>query len=134
MAVMIVLGGSIAALRTPADIFPNIPVPVVAIAWSFTGLSPEDMAGRILTPYRRTLTTTVNDIEHIEAQALPGLGILKVFFQPGADIRLANAQITAVSQTLLRQLPTGTTPPLILNYNASTVPILQIALGGQGMT
>ncbi len=134
MAVMIVLGGGLAALRTPADIFPNIPVPVVAIAWSFTGLSPEDMAGRILTPYQRTLTTTVNDIEHMEAQALPGLGIVKVFFQPGADIRLANAQITAVSQTLLRQLPTGTTPPLILNYNASTVPILQIALGGQGMT
>ncbi len=133
MAVMIILGGGLAAWKTPADIFPDIPVPVVAVAWSFTGLSPEDMSGRILTPYQRTLTTTVNDIEHLEANALPGIGIVKIFFQPGADIRLANAQITAVSQTLLRQLPPGTTPPLILNYNASTVPILQIALSGQGM-
>ena len=134
MAVVIVLGGVLAALRTPADIFPNIPVPVVAVAWSFNGLSAEDMAGRIVTPYQRALTTTVNDIEHIEANSLPGIGVVKVFFQPGADIRLANAQITAVSQTLLRQLPPGTTPPLILNYNASTVPILQIALGGQGLS
>ncbi|WP_421993357.1 efflux RND transporter permease subunit [Roseococcus sp.] len=133
MAVMIVIGGVLAALRTPADIFPAIPVPVVAAAWSFNGLSAEDMSGRILTPYQRSLTTTVNDIEHIEANAMPGLGIVKVFFQPGADVRLANAQITAISQTLLRQLPPGTTPPLILNYNASTVPILQIALAGQGL-
>ena len=133
MAVMIVLAGGLSAWKTPADIFPDIPVPVVAVAWSFTGLSPEDMSGRILTPYQRTLTTTVNDIEHIEANALPGIGIVKIFFQPGADIRLANAQITAVSQTLLRQLPPGTTPPLILNYNASTVPILQIALSGAGL-
>ncbi len=134
MAVAILLAGGLAAWRTPADIFPNIPVPVVAVAWSFTGLSPADMSGRIITPYQRTLTTTVNDIEHIEANSYPGIGIVKVFFQPGADIRLANAQITAVSQTLLRQLPPGTTPPLILNYNASTVPILQIALGGRGLT
>lgn len=133
MALVIVLGGSLAALRTPADIFPNIPVPVVAVGWTFNGLTPEDMAGRILTPYQRSLTTTVNDIEHIEATSFPGLGIVKIFFQPGADIRLANAQVTAVSQTLLRQLPPGTTPPLILNYNASTVPILQLALSGEGM-
>ncbi|WP_424814401.1 efflux RND transporter permease subunit [Roseococcus sp. YIM B11640] len=134
LAVMIVIGGGLAAFRTPADIFPNIPVPVVAVAWSFSGLSAEEMSGRILTPYQRSLTTTVNDIEHIEANALPGLGIVKVFFQPTADVRLANAQITAISQTLLRQLPPGTTPPLILNYNASTVPIVQLALSGQGMT
>ena len=134
MAVVIALGGVLAALRTPADIFPDIPVPVVAVAWTFNGLSAEDMAGRIVTPYQRALTTTVNDIEHIEANSLPGIGVVKVFFQPNADIRLANAQITAVSQTLLRQLPPGTTPPLILNYNASTVPVLQIALGGQGLT
>ncbi|MDB5380073.1 MAG: Cation/multidrug efflux pump, partial [Rubritepida sp.] len=133
MAVMIVIGGVLAAIRTPADIFPAIPVPVVAIAWTFNGLSAEDMSGRILTPYQRSLTTTVNDIEHIEANSLPGMGIVKVFFQPGADVRLANAQITAISQTLLRQLPPGSTPPLILNYNASTVPILQIALAGQGL-
>ncbi|MCO6417470.1 efflux RND transporter permease subunit [Siccirubricoccus sp. KC 17139] len=134
MALMIVIGGGLAALRTPADIFPNIPVPVIAVGWSFNGLTPEDMAGRILTPYQRSLTTTVNDIEHIEGTSYPGLGIVKIFFQPGADVRLANAQVTAVSQTLLRQLPPGTTPPLILNYNASTVPILQLALSGQGLT
>jgi multidrug efflux pump subunit AcrB len=134
MALMIVIGGGLAALRTPADIFPNIPVPVIAVGWTFNGLTPEDMAGRILTPYQRSLTTTVNDIEHIEGTSYPGLGITKIFFQPGADIRLANAQVTAVSQTLLRQLPPGTTPPLILNYNASTVPILQLALSGQGLS
>ena len=85
-------------------------------------------------PYQRALTTTVNDIAHIEATSLTGIGIVKVFFQPGADIRLANAQVTAISQTLLRQLPTGTTPPLILDYNASTVPIVQLALSGQGLS
>ncbi|MBI1686771.1 efflux RND transporter permease subunit, partial [Caulobacter hibisci] len=88
----------------------------------------------MLTPYRRALTTTVNDIEHIEANSLPGIGVVKIYFQPGADVRLANAQITAVSQTLLRQMPSGTTPPLVLNYNASTVPIVQLALAGQGLS
>ncbi|SDB74598.1 efflux RND transporter permease subunit [Belnapia rosea] len=130
LALVIVIGGVLAAIRTPADIFPNIPVPVVAVGWTFSGLTPEDMSGRILMPYQRSLTTTVNDIEHIEGTSYPGLGIVKIFFQPGADVRLANAQVTAVSQTLLRQLPPGTTPPLILNYNASTVPILQLALSG----
>lgn len=134
MALMIMIGGGLAALRTPADLFPNIPVPVIAEGWTFNGLTPEDMAGRILTPYQGSLTTTVNDIEHIEGTSYPGLGIMKIFFQTGADIRLANAQVTAVSQTLLRQLPPGTTPPPILNYNASTVPILQLALPGQGLS
>jgi CzcA family heavy metal efflux pump len=133
LALVIVIGGVLAAIRTPADIFPNIPVPVVAVGWTFNGLTPEDMSGRILMPYQRSLTTTVNDIEHIEGTSYPGLGIVKIFFQPGADVRLANAQVTAVSQTLLRQLPPGTTPPLILNYNASTVPILQLALSGDGL-
>jgi multidrug efflux pump subunit AcrB len=86
-----------------------------------------------VTPYQRSLTSTVNDIEHIEANALPGIGVVKIYFQPGADVRLANAQITAISQTLLRQLPPGTTPPLIVNYNASTVPIVQLALAGEGL-
>ena len=92
------------------------------------------MAGRITTQFERALTTTVNDIEHIEANSYNGLGIVKVFFQPGADIRVANAQVTAISQTLLKQMPPGTTPPLILNYNASTVPIIQLALSGQGLS
>jgi CzcA family heavy metal efflux pump len=134
LAIMIVIGGVLAAVRTPADIFPNIPVPVVAVGWTFSGLTPGDMSGRILTPFQRSLTTTVNDIEHIEGTSYPGLGIVKIFFQPGADVRLANAQVTAISQTLLRQLPPGTTPPLILNYNASTVPILQLALSGDGLS
>ena len=134
LALVIVIVGPLAALRTPVDIFPDIRIPVVAIVWQYTGLEPEDMAGRITTQSQRALTTTVNDIEHIEASSYNGLGIVKVFFQPGADIRLANAQITAVSQTLLKQMPAGTTPPLILNYNASTVPIIQIALSGSGLS
>ncbi|MGR4862803.1 efflux RND transporter permease subunit [Caulobacter sp. LARHSG274] len=134
MAIMVFIVGALAVLRTPTDIFPNIRVPVVAVAWTYNGLPAAEMSGRILTPYQRTLTTTVNDIEHIESTSLPGIGVVKIYFQPGADVRLANAQITAVSQTLLRQLPTGTTPPLILNYNASTVPIVQLALSGEGLS
>jgi len=134
MAAMILIVGVLAALHTPTDIFPNIRVPVVAVAWQYTGMSPEDMAGRIVTPYERTLTTTVNDIQHIEGNSLQGVGVVKIYFQPGADIRLANAQITAISQTLLKQLPQGATPPLILNYNASTVPIVQLALSGKGLS
>lgn len=134
MAAMIMIVGILSAVRTPVDIFPDIKVPVVAIAWNYNGLSPDELSGRILTPFQRSLTTTVNDIEHIEANSLTGIGVVKVFFQPGADVRLANAQITAISQTLLRQLPPGTTPPLVVNYSASTVPILQLALSGQGLT
>lgn len=132
-AIMVLIVGMLAVLRTPTDIFPNIRAPVVAVAWTYNGLSASEMSGRVLTPYQRTLTTTVNDIEHIEANSLPGIGVVKIYFQPGADVRLANAQITAISQTLLRQLPPGTTPPLILNYNASTVPIVQLALSGEGL-
>ena len=134
MAALIFIVGILAAIRMPVDIFPSIRVPVVAVAFQYTGLSPADMSGRIITPYERALTTTVNDIEHIEATSYAGIGVVKVYFQPGADIRLANAQITAVSQTLLKQMPPGETPPLILNYSASTVPILQLALGGTGLT
>ncbi len=107
---------------------------MIAVIWQYTGLPPDQMAGRITTQFQRALTTTVNDIEHIEATSYNGLGIIKVFFQPNVDIRIANAQVTAVSQTLLKQMPPGTTPPLILNYNASTVPIIQLALSGQGLS
>ena len=107
---------------------------MIAVIWQYTGLPPDQMAGRIATQFQRALTTTVNDIEHIEATSYTGLGIIKVFFQPNVDIRIANAQVTAVSQTLLKQMPPGTTPPLILNYNASTVPIIQLALSGQGLS
>jgi CzcA family heavy metal efflux pump len=134
MAILIAIVGMLAAVRTPVDIFPDIRVPVIAAAWQYQGLSPDDMSGRIITPFERVLTTTVNDIEHVESQSMPGIGVVKIYFQPGADIRTATAQVTSVSQTVLRQLPPGITPPLILNYNASTVPILQLALSGKGMS
>ncbi len=134
MAILVAVVGVLAAIRTPVDIFPDIKVPVIAAAWTYSGLSPDDMAGRIITPYERVLSTTVNDIDHIESQSMPGIGIVKIYFQPGADIRTATAQVTSVSQTVLRQLPPGITPPLILNYSASTVPILQLALSGKGLS
>jgi CzcA family heavy metal efflux pump len=134
MAIVIAIVGVLAAIRTPVDIFPDIRVPVIAVAWQYSGLSPGEMAGRIITPVERTLTTTVNDIEHLESQSLPGIGVVKVYLQPGADTRTATAQVTSVMQSVLRQLPPGVTPPLILNYSASTVPILQLALSGKGMS
>ncbi len=127
LAIFICIVGPMAALRTPTDVFPDIGIPVVAVVWQYNGLSPDAMAGRVIYTYERSLSTTVNDIEHIESQSLPGMGIVKIFFQPGVDIRTANAQVTAVSQTVLKQMPPGITPPLILNYSASTVPILQMA-------
>src|SRR6266567_3000423 len=134
LALLILIAGPLAAQRTPVDIFPDIRIPVIAVIWQYTGLQPDQMAGRMTTQFQRALTTTVNDIEHIEANSYSGLSITKVFFQPNVDIRIANAQVTAVSQTLLKQMPPNATPPLILNYNASTVPIIQLALSGQGMT
>ncbi|SDA33440.1 efflux RND transporter permease subunit [Sphingomonas sp. NFR15] len=134
MAILIAIIGVLTAIRTPVDIFPDIRVPVIATAWQYSGLPPDQMSGRIITPFERVLTTTVNDIDHIESQSLPGIGVVKIYFQPGADIRTATAQVTSVSQTVLKQLPPGITPPLILNYNASTVPILQLALSGKGLS
>lgn len=134
MAILIAVGGILAAWRTPVDIFPEIKVPVIAIAWQYSGLPPQDVTDRMVTPFERVLTTTVNDIEHIESQSYQGIGIVKVYFQPGVDIRTATAQVTSISQTILRQLPPGSTPPLIVNYSASTVPILQLALSGKGLS
>ncbi|OQW58649.1 MAG: RND transporter [Proteobacteria bacterium SG_bin9] len=134
LALLLLIIGPLAALRTPTDIFPEIRIPVIGVVWNYTGLPPDQMAGRITTPFQRALTTTVNDIEHISANSYTGFGIIKIFFQPNVDIRTANAQVTAISQTMLRQLPPGSTPPLILNYSASTVPIIQLALSGDGLT
>src|SRR5437764_1475457 len=134
LALLILIVGPLAALRTPVDIFPDIRIPVIAVIWQYTGLQPDQMAGRMTTQFQRALTTTVNDIEHIEANSYTGLSITKIFFQPGVDIRIANSQVTAVAQTTVKQMPPGATPPLILNYNASTVPIIQLALSGQGMS
>ncbi|WP_321909979.1 efflux RND transporter permease subunit [Paraburkholderia sp. J11-2] len=134
LAIIIFVVGPLSAMKTPTDIFPDIRIPVISVVWQYTGLPPDQMAGRITSPFERTITTTVNDVEHIEAESVAGFGIIKIFFQPGVNIATANAQVTAVAQTQLRQLPAGTTPPLILNYNASTVPIIQLALSGKGLS
>ena len=127
-AIFMLLFGVSALLTTPADIFPEIRIPVIAVVWTYRGLSPEDMSGRVTYYFERQLSTYVNDIEHIESQSLFGIAIVKIYFHPGADIRTATAEVTSVSQTVLKQMPPGITPPLVLNYNASTVPILQLAL------
>src|SRR6201997_2907557 len=133
-ALLILLLGSLAALRMPVDIFPSINTPIIGVAWQYQGLPPDQMSGRIITPYERALTTTVNDIEHIESNSYTSFGIVKIYFHRSVNIATANAQVTAISQTLLKQLPPGATPPLIINYSASTVPIIQLALSGKGLT
>jgi multidrug efflux pump subunit AcrB len=134
MAILILIMGALAIVRTQTDIFPNINIPVVSIIWTYNGLVPEDMADRIVSITERALTTTVDNIEHIESQSLYGIAVVKVFLQPTANIQQGIAQITAVSQTQLKQLPAGSTPPLILAYSASSVPVLQLALSGQNMS
>ncbi|HWY71908.1 MAG TPA: efflux RND transporter permease subunit [Terriglobales bacterium] len=134
LAILILIMGTLAALRTPTDIFPNINIPVVSIIWNYTGLAPTDMANRIISLQERNLTTTVNDIEHLESQSLNGVAVIKVFFHPGANISTAIAQIAGQSQTQLKQLPLGTTPPLIITYSASSVPILQLALSSPSLS
>ena len=127
-SLLLLILGALAIIRTPKDIFPNINIPVVSIVFQYTGMPASQFEGRITTPYERVLTTTVNNIEHIESQSLNGISVVKVYFQPGAKIEMAVAQVTAISQTVLKQLPTGMTPPLIVVYNASSVPILQLGL------
>src|SRR5580704_15601139 len=134
MAILIMIFGTLSAIRTPTDIFPNIGIPVISVVWGYTGLAPDDMAGRVVAPYERVLSTTVNDIEHIESQSFPGMGVVKVFFQPTVDINAAQAQVTSISQTILKQLPAGATPPIILAYNASSVPIIQLALSSDTLS
>jgi CzcA family heavy metal efflux pump len=134
LALAILIIGPLAAFNTPTDIFPAIRIPVIGVAWTYTGLSPDQMSGRIITPYERVLTTTVDNIQHIESTSLPGIGIVKIYFQPNVDIRTATAQVTSISQTLLKNMPPGATPPLILNYDASTVPVVQVTTSGQTLT
>src|ERR1700756_5536605 len=134
MAILILVMGGVAIFRTPTDIFPNINIPVVSIIWNYNGLVPKEMADRIISVTERSLTTVVDNIEHIESQSLYGVAVVKVFMQPNASVDRAIAQITASSQTQLRQLPPGTTPPLIIAYSASSVPVLQLALSGQGLS
>src|SRR5690349_19032496 len=134
MAVLILLSGIGAALRTPIDISPNINIPVVSVVFSYTGLSPDDMSGRVVTFYERALTTSVNDVEHIESQSIPNYGIIKIFFQPSVNINAALAQVSAMSQTVLKQMPAGITPPTILSFDAASVPILQLALSSNQLS
>jgi multidrug efflux pump subunit AcrB len=134
LAILILIFGGRAAIRTPTDIFPNIGIPVVAIVWTYNGLTPEDMSGRVIYYYERALTTTVGNIEHIESESLYGRGIVKIFFQPGTDVSAAQAQVTAVSQTVLKQMPAGITPPLVLSYNASSVPVLELQVAADRLT
>jgi multidrug efflux pump subunit AcrB len=134
LAILILIMGPLAALKTPTDIFPDIKIPVIAVVWTYRGLPPADMSGRVIYYYERQLSSSVNDIEHIESQSLSGIGIVKIFFRPGVDIRTATAQVTSMSQTVLKQMPPGITPPLILNYNASTVPILQLAMSSDKLS
>jgi multidrug efflux pump subunit AcrB len=134
MALLIMIFGVASALRTPTDIFPNINIPVISVVFSYTGLPPDDMAGRVVTFYERSLTTSVNDIEHIESQSIPNYGIIKIFFQPTVNINAALAEVSAMSQTVLKQMPAGITPPLILSFNASSVPILQLALSSDKLS
>jgi CzcA family heavy metal efflux pump len=134
LAVLIFILSPVVILRTPTDIFPNINIPVVAVAWQYTGLNPEELEGRLTSVYERILTTTVDNIEHIESTTVNGEAIVKIFLQPTASLDTANAQVSAVSQAVLRQLPSGALPPLIINYSASSVPILQLGLSGKGLS
>src|ERR1700678_1676050 len=131
LAIVIALFGIRSAFLTPTDIFPNINIPVVSVVWTYTGLLPNDMSGRVIYYYERTLTAQVGDIEHIESQSLDGYGVVKIFFQRNVNIAAAMAQVTAASQTVLKLLPPGITPPYVLSYNASSVPILQLALSSK---
>ncbi|MBS2024083.1 MAG: efflux RND transporter permease subunit, partial [Deltaproteobacteria bacterium] len=128
MAMLIVILGFVSIARMPTDIFPEIDIPVISVVWNYAGLSPTELEQRVVSNYERGLTTTVNDIEHIESQTLYGISVVKIFFHPGAKIEAATAQVTAISQTVLRQFPPGITPPLIIRYSASNVPILQLSL------
>jgi multidrug efflux pump subunit AcrB len=128
MALVIILLTPIVLLRTPTDIFPNINIPVISLVWTFTGLEPQEMELRITGNVERGIATLVNDVEHTESQSLNGIAVIKVYFQPGANIQTALAQTAAISQTFLRFLPPGTTPPLVIIYSASTVPVIQLGL------
>ncbi|MGD0442368.1 MAG: efflux RND transporter permease subunit [Edaphobacter sp.] len=134
LAILIMIAAPVVVLRTPTDIFPNINIPVVSIAWQYTGLNPEELEGRLTTPYEKQLTTLVDNIEHTESMTVAGQVIIKVYLQPGASLDTANAQVSSASQFILRSLPPGILPPQIINFSASTVPILQLGLSGKGLS
>jgi CzcA family heavy metal efflux pump len=134
LALLILIAAPVVILRTPTDIFPDINIPVVSVGWQYTGLNPEEVEGRLTTPYEKALTTLVDNIQHIESTTYNGVAVVKIFLQPGASLDTANAQVTAASQYLLRQLPPGVLPPEIINFSASSVPILQLGISGKGLS
>jgi multidrug efflux pump subunit AcrB len=133
MALLILILTPVVVLRTAVDILPEINIPVISVIWQFTGMSAQEMTDRIVSNTERGLTTTVNDIEHVETQAMDGRAITKIFFHPTANLQTALSQVTAISQTAVRQLPQGTTPPLIIVYSASSVPIVQIGISSTSL-
>ena len=134
LAILILVLSPAVILRTPADIFPNIDIPVISVAWTYTGLNPEDLETRLTTPYEKVLTTLVDNIQHIESTTYNGVSVVKIYLQPGASLDRANAQVVSASQFALRLLPPAVQPPEIINFSASSVPILQLGLSGQGMS
>src|SRR5258708_6975271 len=134
MALLILILGTMAIYTTPTDIFPNIDIPVIGVVFGYAGLSADDIASRIIVSYERNLTSTVNDIEHIESQSLNGLGVVKIFFHPSVRIDMAMSQVSALSQSAIRSDPPGTYPPYLLAYNASSVPIMQLSLQGKNLS
>ena len=134
LSMLIAILGIGSAIETPKDIFPYIDIPVVSIVWTYSGLTPQEMDGRIVTVCERALTTTVNDIEHTESESYQGIAVIKVYFQPGVKVDLAVAQVTSIVQTILRILPPGSFPPFVIKYDASSVPILQLGLSGRGLS
>src|ERR1700689_3122713 len=134
MAILIGILGGLAIFTTPTDIFPYINIPMVGVIWTYSGMSPDDMGRRVLFVSERAMTTTVNDIERIESTSYNGVGLIRVYMQPGTNVDLAVAQVTAVSQTLLRSLPPGIFPPLVVQSDASSVPIIQLGLSSSTLT
>jgi multidrug efflux pump subunit AcrB len=134
LAILILIAAPVLISRTPTDIFPNIDIPVVSVAWQYTGLNPEELEGRLTTPFEKTLTTLVDNISHVESTTLNGQVIVKIYLQPGASLDTANAQVSSASEFVLRSLPPGILPPQIINFSASSVPILQLGLSGQGLS
>jgi len=134
LALLVFIFAPVVILNTAVDIFPDIEIPVIAVAWSYGGLNPVEMEGRVTTNYERSLTTTVDNIEHVESTTISGRSLIKIFLQPGANVDKATAQVTAQAQSAVRQMPAGMLPPMILSYQASSVPVLQLSISGEGMS
>src|SRR6202011_5688171 len=134
LSIFILIAGVLSILSTPKDIFPSINIPVISVIWTFTGMAPDEVEQHITSPYERVLTTTVDNIEHIESQSLNGIAVVKIFLQPNASVPAGIAQVTSVSQAVLKQLPNGITPPLVLSYSATNVPVINVGLSSKTLS